>query len=120
MTSWNRKIVYFVFVKRCADHKGYLVKMTATTGIAASFYENGRTLHSFIVLGVEEKNDSQSRERLSLSKYGPLSQRAELLRKVVVLVIDEAPMCPKVLFEIVDTVLKDLRNSNNDFAWMVI
>lgn len=102
------------------EHREMLVQMTATTGIAASRYEDERTLHSLLGLGVDDSKDAQSRERRTLSKYGRRSQSPELLRKVILLVIDEASMCPRVLFEIVDTVLKDFRRSSKDFGGMVI
>lgn len=94
--------------------------MKATTAIAAALYDVGRTLHSLLGLGVDENKDSQSRECQALSKYGPRSQRAELIWNPALLVIYEASMCPTMLFYIVKTVLKDLRSSAKDVGGIVI
>ncbi|KAI0559821.1 helicase [Gracilaria domingensis] len=102
------------------ESQGLLVEMTATTGIAAALYSGGRTFHSLLGTGVDDDKNSQSRERRTLSKYGPRTQRAELLRKIVLLVIDEASVCPKLLLEVVDAILKDLRRPRKDSGGLIM
>ena len=89
------------------ESEGILVEVAATTGIAASLYRNGRTVYSLLGLGVEEKDASKQHGKIS--RYGPQSQRAALLRKVKLCIIDESSMMQLILFEHVDAVLKDMR-----------
>ena len=103
-----------------AEKEGMLVKVTATTGIVATLYEGGHTLHSLLGIGVDDNKDASTQERTKLSKYGPKSQRAEILRKTVLLIIDEASMCAKKLFEIVHFILQDLRGSTTYFGGMIV
>ena len=103
------------------EKDGYLVKMTATTGIAASLYEGGSTLHSLLGIGVDDNKDASTRtERPRLSKYGPRTQRARLLRKMMLLIVDEASMMARILFEVMDAILKDLRESRTYFSGLII
>lgn len=53
------------------DRKGEIVQMTITTDIAAFLYEEGRTLHSLIGLGVDDTKGYQIRQRRKLSKIWP-------------------------------------------------
>ena len=90
-----------------ARSKAMLVEISATTGIAASLYEGGRTLHSLLGLEIDDKDSSERYAKLS--KYGPRSQRGILIKALSLLIIDEASMMQRVLFEHVDTILKGLR-----------
>ena len=83
-----------------------LVEVAAITGIAASLYRNGGTVHSLLGLGVEDKDASE--QHAKISRYGPQSQRAAILRKVQLCIIDESSMMQRILFEHVDAVLKDI------------
>ena len=103
------------------EKDGHLVKMTATTGIAASLYEGGSTLHSLLGIGVDDNKDSTTQaERPRLSKYGPTSQRAQVLRKLHLLIVDEASMMVRILFEVMETILKDLRETRKYFAGLTV
>ena len=82
-------------------------EICATAGIAAKLYRSGRTLHGLLGLGVEDKDASDQHSKLS--KYCPNSQRGQLIKPLSLLIIDEASMMQRVLFEHVDTILKDLR-----------
>jgi PIF1-like helicase len=86
-----------------------LTSITATTGIAAALYEGGRTLHSLLGLGAQDNNELDKGAAWS-SRYGPRSERAELLRSLHVIVIDEASMIDRAMFEAVDAILNDLRS----------
>ena len=90
-----------------ARSKEMLVEITATTGTATFLYEGGRTLHSILGLGIDDKDSSERHAKLS--KYGPRSQRGILIKALSLLIIDEASMMQRILFEHVDTILKDLR-----------
>jgi len=73
-----------------AESKGMLVEITATTGKAASLYRGGRTLHSLPGLVIDDRESTERHAKLS--KYGPRSQRGELIRHLHLLIIDEASM----------------------------
>ena len=89
------------------EAEGMFAEICATTGIAAKLYRGGCTLHSLLRLGVEDKDSSDQHNKLS--KYGSNSQREQLIKSLSLLIIDEASMVQSVLFEHVDTILKDLR-----------
>ena len=82
-------------------------EICATTDIAAKQYRVGCTLNSRLGLGVEDKDALDQHSKLS--KFGPNSQRGQLIESLSLLTIDEAPMMQRVLFEHVHTILKDLR-----------
>ena len=117
----TRKTYLLSLLRDRVEKDGYLVRMTATTGIAASLYEGGSTLHSLLGIGVDENKDASTRtERPRLSKYGPRNQIARLLRKMMLLIVDEASMMARILFEVMDAILKDLRESRTYFSGLII
>ena len=89
------------------EAEGIFAEICATTGIAAKLCRGGRTLQSLLGLGV--KNKDASDQHSNLSKYVPNSQRGQLIKSLSLLIIEEASMMQRVLFEHVDTILKDLR-----------
>ena len=89
------------------EAEGMFAEICATTGIAAKLYRGGRTLHSLLGLGVEDKDASDQHSKLS--KYGPNSERGKLIKSLSLPIVNEASMMQRVLFEHVDTILKDLR-----------
>ena len=95
-----------------AESRGMFVEITATTSIAASLYRGGRTQHSLMGLGVEDKDCSTRQAKQS--KHGRRSQRAEYLRHVSLLVVDEASIMQRILLEHKDTILEDLRCRLNE------
>lgn len=107
-------------LKDIVEYERLLVQMRATTGIAGAIYEDRTTLQGLVGLRLDDNNELESSEHPTLSKYEPRSYRAKLARKTVFLVLDEAPMCPKMLFDIMKTIWKTLRNSTNTFEDMVI
>ena len=88
------------------ESKGILVEVAATTEIAASQYRNVRTAHSLLGLGVEDEDASE--QHAKISRHGPQSQRAALLREVQLCFIDKSSRMQRILFEHVDAV-KDMR-----------
>lgn len=103
-------------LRQMAEHKGLIVQITATTGIAASLYEDGRTLHSLLGIRVDDKDKSNDGSSVRSLKCGPRSQRAELLPKTALIIIDETAMMDRKIFDLIDAILKDLRcdrSSNN-------
>ena len=95
-------------IRRKLESEEKHVALTATTGIAASMYEGGRTLHGLLGIGVPDK-DAGDTEHVLSSRYSPNCDRAEYIRRLQLLVIDEASMLQKSLLEHVDLILKDLR-----------
>lgn len=87
------------FLRNTTEQEGLLMLMTANTGTAAALYERRRTLHSLIGLGFDDNKNWQSREPWRLSKYKPRLRKAELFRRTVLVVVDEASMCPNMLLE---------------------
>lgn len=97
----------FEHLQQCAESKARIVLITVTTGIEASLFENGRTLLSLLGLGIDDKDSSDAIASNS-SKYGPRSDRAELLCKAALKIFDDASKMDRLLFAMVDVVLNDL------------
>ncbi len=100
-------------LKDKADYEGMPCQTTATTGIAATAYNDGRTLHRLYGLGVQDSYSTRQ-EGHSSSLYGPSSQRAHYLRKLQLLIIDEASMMSRLLLELIDETINDLRHPKTD------
>lgn len=96
----------FSFLRNMVVHKGFLVPITATTGNAASLYQSDRTLQSLLGIGTDYKYSSNDGISSRTSRSGPRSQRAKLLRKLALIIIDEVPMMERKLFDLVDVLLK--------------
>ena len=64
-------------------------------------------MHSLLGLVIYDKDSSERHAKLS--KYGPRSKRGILIKAISLLIIDVASMMQRVLFEHVQTILKDLR-----------
>lgn len=65
-----------------------LLHMNAPTRMDAVSFKGGRTFYSRFGFDVDGNKDSESKELQMLCTYGPRSQRAELLRCIVLLVMD--------------------------------
>ena len=50
---------YFLSLRDVVKAQGMFVEICAKTGIAASLYRNGRTLHNLLGIGVEDKDASE-------------------------------------------------------------
>ena len=88
------------------------IALTSTTGIAATNI-NGQTLHSFLNLGMIKSDDLN--KEVSRIRYNPWA-RWEEVEKTEILIIDEISMCDGFLFNIVEEVLRAVRNNSQPFG----
>ena len=87
--------------------------MTASTGIAAT-HLNGRTIHSWGGLGIEETLNHQVKS--SIAK-GDLKQR---IKKAEVLIIDEISMLSANRLDLVDSVCQLVRKNSHPFGGLQV
>lgn len=92
--------------------KNKYIALTSTTGIAATNI-NGQTLHSFLNLGMIKSDDLN--KEVSRIRYNPWA-RWEEVEKTEILIIDEISMCDGFLFNIVEEVLRAVRNNSQPFG----
>lgn len=95
------------FIRR-AKRRGRHVAVTATTGLAAT-HLNGTTIHAWAGIGVHDQLDKQATTKLAGS-------RQELIRKADVLVIDEISMLHDFRLDMVDEVLRAVRETDAPFG----
>jgi very-short-patch-repair endonuclease/nucleoside-triphosphatase THEP1 len=90
--------------------KGIYPAITASTGIAAT-HIGGRTIHSFVGLGVVDYLDEQVVDKIM--------QREKLYKKILntqVLVIDEISMLDAKVLDKVNAILKGVKNNPKPFG----
>lgn len=85
----------------------------AFTGIAATLLPNGRTIHKVFGLPVPLFADSTSNIKVQ-------SKEAEKLKLIDVFIIDEAPMAPRYVLEIMDRTLRDIMQNDLYFGGKII
>lgn len=90
-----------------------LAGITASTGIAAT-HINGRTIHSWCGMGIEENMNQQVRN--SIAK-GDLKQR---LKKSEVLIIDEISMLSANRLDLVDSICRAVRKNEHPFGGLQV
>ncbi len=95
------------FVRR-AKREGKSIAVTATTGLAAT-HLNGTTIHAWSGIGVRDELDPRT-----VSKLG--KQRQELINKADVLVIDEISMLHDFRLDMVDEMLRLVREKDAPFG----
>jgi ATP-dependent DNA helicase PIF1 len=95
------------FVRR-AKRRGMSVAVTATTGLAAT-HLGGTTIHAWSGLGIADAADASTAGRMSQS-------RQDLLRKADVLIIDEISMLHDFRLDMVDVVLRTVRETQAPFG----
>lgn len=95
-----------------ARKRGRSVAVTATTGLAAT-HLNGTTIHAWAGIGVHDSID-----RHMIQKMG--KQRQELIKKADVLVIDEISMLHDFRLDMVDEVLRSIRQHNDPFGGLQV
>lgn len=88
------------------------IALTSTTGIAAANI-GGQTLHSFLNLGMIKTDDIQ--REVARIVYNPWAQWQEV-KKTNILIIDEISMCDGFLFNIVEEVLRKIRENSEPFG----
>ena len=101
---------YVSHLKAC----GVEVAITASTGIAAT-HIGGMTIHSWSGIGVREKLTPMDLDKISSSEY--ISKR---VRRAKVLVIDEISMLGPKTIDMVDQVLKEIKQSKEPFGGIQI
>ncbi len=97
------------YIKYLKDRK-VPVAITASTGIAAT-HMNGMTIHSWSGIGVRDTLSSSDLKNMKTKKY-----LKKNLEGVKVLIIDEISMLHRKQVEMVDTVLKLFRESEESFG----
>lgn len=83
--------------------------LTALTGCAASLI-NGNTLHSYLCLGIDKNLNEIYKDIL---KFKPKYNK---LKSLEVLIIDEISMMNNELIELIDNLLKMIKNNNETFG----
>ena len=105
-------------VKKIIEYfgKDKKIALTSTTGIAATNI-NGQTLHSFLNLGMIRSEDKN--KEIARIIYNPHA-RWEHVISTDILIIDEISMCDGFLFDIVEEVLRKIRESSEPFGGMQV
>jgi len=101
------------YIKWLKDHK-VAVAVTASTGIAAT-HMNGSTIHSWSGIGIKNSLSKSDLRNLKTKKY--LTKHAE---NTHVLIIDEISMLHKNQLDMINQVLKYIRNSMAPFGGMQV
>lgn len=89
------------FIARC-KRDGKSVAVTATTGLAAS-HLGGSTIHSWSGIGIADELAPKAAEHLSKT-------RAQMIQKAAVLIIDEISMLHDFRLDMVDAMLRAVRD----------
>ncbi|HEY5667977.1 MAG TPA: AAA family ATPase, partial [Candidatus Saccharimonadales bacterium] len=95
------------FIKR-ARKAGKNVAVTATTGLAAT-HLNGTTIHAWSGIGVQSFFDKHMMKSMGKT-------RQDLIKKANVLVIDEISMLHDYRLDMVDEVLRFVRDNRDPFG----
>ncbi len=95
------------FIRR-AKKSGKSIAKTATTGLAAT-HLNGTTIHTWSGIGVHDYFDRQVASKLG-------KQRQELIKKADILVIDEISMLHDFRLDMVDSMLRAVRENPEPFG----
>lgn len=95
------------FIKR-AKKRGKNVAVTATTGLAAT-HLSGTTIHAWSGIGVHDAMDKHMISKLAKT-------RQELIRKADALIIDEISMLHDFRLDMVDEILRVVRESEEPFG----
>jgi ATP-dependent exoDNAse (exonuclease V) alpha subunit len=91
-----------------ARNMGKKVAVTATTGLAAT-HLGGNTIHSWSGMGVADELSNTFFERLSKT-------RREVIEKTDVLIIDEISMLHDFRLDLIDEILRGVRESDQPFG----
>lgn len=99
------------FIRR-ARASGKSVAVTATTGLAAT-HLNGTTIHAWSGIGVHDSLDKYAAAKLGAS-------RQDLIRKADILVIDEVSMLHDFRLDMVEQILRTVRDNVEPFGGMQV
>ena len=83
--------------------QGKIVLATASSGIAATLLQGGRTLHSTFKVPLDTHRMDQPTCRITSN-----SPMAKVIRDAAAIIVDEAPMTHRSAFEAVDRTLQDI------------
>ncbi|KYN21838.1 ATP-dependent DNA helicase PIF1, partial [Trachymyrmex cornetzi] len=89
------------------------INTMAFTGIAATLLPNGRTVHKVFGLPVPLFADSTSNIKVQ-------SKEANNLKLVDIFILDEAPMAPRYILEIMDRTLRDIMQNDLYFGGKIV
>ncbi|PIW37302.1 MAG: helicase [Candidatus Kerfeldbacteria bacterium CG15_BIG_FIL_POST_REV_8_21_14_020_45_12] len=98
------------FIRWCQLERGLEVAVTASTGIAAT-HLNGQTIHSWAGIGIKD--------RLSAYDLDEILQKEHLhkrFKKTDVLILDEISMMHSYRLDMVDEVLRTIRDIDEPFG----
>ena len=90
------------------------VGITASTGIAATHLD-GRTIHSWCGIGIEERLDQKKLKKILYNK-----KTADRIKNAKVLIIDEISMLDAKRFDLADTVCRAVRGDLRPFGGLQI
>ena len=82
---------------------GKIVLATASSGIAATLIQGGRTLHSTFKVPLDAHRMDQP-----TCKIGGNTAMAHVIRSTAAIIVDEAPMTHKAAYEAIDRTLQDI------------
>lgn len=99
------------FIRR-ARNDGKAVSVTATTGLAAT-HLGGTTIHAWSGIGVHDELPKSHLSKMS-------KQRRDIIQKTDILVIDEISMLHDFRLDIVDQVLRHVRESKKPFGGLQV
>lgn len=99
------------YIKR-AKKQGKSIAVTATTGLAAT-HLNGTTIHAWSGIGVSSMLDKHMMKSLGKT-------RQELIKKADVLVVDEISMLHDYRLDMVDEILRFVRDSPEPFGGLQV
>lgn len=99
------------FIRR-AREDGKSVAVTATTGLAAT-HLNGATIHAWSGIGVRDALDGMFFNKLS-------KQRADLITKADVLIIDEISMLHDFRLDMIEEIARSLRGGDRPFGGLQV
>lgn len=101
------------FITYLKDHK-VPVAVTASTGIAAT-HMNGTTIHSWSGIGIKNQLTHENLKSLATKQY-----LTKNLRGTHILIIDEISMLHRNQLDMINQVLKYIRNSAKPFGGMQV
>ncbi|XP_018358545.1 PREDICTED: uncharacterized protein LOC108758219 [Trachymyrmex cornetzi] len=90
-----------------------IINTMAFTGIAATLLPNGRTILKVFGLPVPHFADSSSNIKVQ-------SKEADNLKLVDIFILDETPMAPRYVLEIMDRTLRDIMQNNLYFGGKIV
>lgn len=99
------------FIRR-AREDGKAVAVTATTGLAAT-HLNGTTIHAWSGMGVRDGLDGMFYNKVT-------KQRAELITKADVLIIDEISMLHDFRLDMIEEIARTLRGGDRPFGGLQV